>query len=76
MTRSKRLAIVVVFVASLAACAYGFLLYAGASMPYPDPTPALLQAQDRELDVALAIVAIGGLVALCSLAWLMWSRRR
>jgi hypothetical protein len=56
--------------------------YAGASMPYQDPTPEMLHKQAAEvaalghdLAVRLQVSALIGLVALAALGYGLWSWR-
>jgi hypothetical protein len=69
---------------ALAALALGFawtgfsaLMYASASIPYPDPTPALLASQAASMrGWGWATVAGAVLAAVALLALLLGSRRR
>jgi hypothetical protein len=61
--------------AALAVSVYGCLLYASASLPFPDPTPELLRAQLEQLRSARNLAVAGALVAAGALVWLGWSRR-
>jgi hypothetical protein len=60
---------------ALATCAYGFLRYSTASIPYPDPTPELLLQQARELHAARNLALGAGLVSATCLLWLLRMRK-
>jgi cell division protein FtsW (lipid II flippase) len=74
MTRQQVIAALILAIA-LVLCAYGCLLYASASMPYPDPTPELLQEQSEQLRSASFLALSSGAVAASALLWLRRLRR-
>lgn len=71
----KQVLVAVVLVVALVTCVYGALLYATASLPYPDPTPALLAEQDRQMQSAQVLSLAAGAVAAGCAIWLRRLRK-
>lgn len=70
MTRTRVLAWVA-FALSLGVMVAGFLGYASAALPYPDPTPALLAHQAGQLRTGVALL-VSGLLLLAVSAIGLW----
>lgn len=49
--------------------------YSGASMPYQDPTPALLAVQRDQIESAKTVALIGGLIFVGGVVWVIVLRR-
>lgn len=62
--------------AAFAVGAVGLFWYAGAGLPYQDPTPDLLERQAAELQVAQSLMLIGLGVSVVVAVWLWKSRQK
>lgn len=68
--------VALLFLAVAAAmAAAGFFLYAGAAIPYPDPTPELLAKQAEDIRMG-QLLLFGGLFVLLADALWLWRTRR
>ena len=75
MTRPQIIAALILALA-VVSCAYGFLLYASASIPYQDPTPQLLLEQARQVRSAQAVSLVAAVVAVACFFWLRHLRKQ
>jgi len=63
-------------VVALAVSAVGLVWYAGAGLPYQDPTQDLLERQAVELQLAQLLMLTGLVVFLVVAVWLWKSRQK
>lgn len=62
--------------AALAVAAVGFFWLAGAALPYQDPTPEMLIAQEAEVQNTQWLLLAGASVAVADAVWLWKTRQR
>jgi hypothetical protein len=71
----RQIAPFALLILGLLVMAGSFLYYAGAGLPYPDPTPELLAYQAAELRKWGILFVLGLLATASGVVWL-WSRLR
>jgi hypothetical protein len=74
MPRRLRVTALLVLPVALAIAAVGFFLYAGAALPYQDPTPELLNSQAKDIRTSQMLLFGGLLVFIVDAIWL-WRTR-
>ena len=67
---------VVPLLAGIAVTLIGGVRYAGAALPYPDPTPQLLAGQALQLSAARALIIAGLALAAVGVVWLVFAQWR
>jgi divalent metal cation (Fe/Co/Zn/Cd) transporter len=74
--KAARIIALLLLLAALVLAAIGFFWLAGTALPYQDPTPNQLLAQNAEVQEAQWLMVGALIVAIASAVWLWKTRTR